>query len=158
MGFAAFCYAANFALYFWKHLFLAIGDCSGFFAFRAAAWTFIGVLTPRMWDTVLHANGSAELVRKRIATKIPRLRSGWRYERRDSLTKAQDRVLRRGVTLCGGVKDDEGRPSHACHFERKREIFFVCGHERNGQASENGKHGTPYASGSRCFIWTLKIP
>ena len=32
--------------------------------------------TPRMWDTVLHANGSAELVRKRIATKIPRLRSG----------------------------------------------------------------------------------
>ena len=32
--------------------------------------------TPRMWDTVLHANGSAELVRKRIATKIPRLHSG----------------------------------------------------------------------------------
>jgi hypothetical protein len=50
------------------------------------------------------------------------------------------------------VKDDEGRPSHACHFERKREIFFVCGHERNGRASENGKHGTPYALGSRRFI------
>ena len=32
--------------------------------------------TLRMWDTVLHANGSAELVRKRIATRIPRLRSG----------------------------------------------------------------------------------
>ena len=31
---------------------------------------------PRIWDTVFHANGSAELVRKRIATKIPRLRSG----------------------------------------------------------------------------------
>ena len=31
---------------------------------------------PRMWDTVFHVNGSAELVRKRIATKIPRLRSG----------------------------------------------------------------------------------
>ena len=27
---------------------------------------------PRMWDTVFHVNGSAELVRKRIATKIPR--------------------------------------------------------------------------------------
>ena len=27
-------------------------------------------------DTVFHADGSAELVRKRIATKIPRLRSG----------------------------------------------------------------------------------
>ena len=38
------------------------------------------------------------------------------------------------------------------HFERKREIFFVCGHERNGRASENGKHGTPYALGSRRFI------
>ena len=32
--------------------------------------------TPRMWDKVFHANGSAELVRQRIATKIPRLRSG----------------------------------------------------------------------------------
>ena len=31
---------------------------------------------PRMWDTVFHVNGSAELVRKRIATKIPRLGSG----------------------------------------------------------------------------------
>ena len=38
------------------------------------------------------------------------------------------------------------------HFERKREIFFVCGHERNGRASENGKHGTPYAPRSRRFI------
>ena len=32
--------------------------------------------TPRMWDTVFHVRGIAELVRKRIATKIPRLRSG----------------------------------------------------------------------------------
>ncbi len=38
------------------------------------------------------------------------------------------------------------------HFERKREIFFVCGHERNRRASENGKHGTPYVLGSRRFI------
>ena len=49
-----------------------------------------------------------------------------------------------------------------CHFERKREIFFVCGQIRNGRASENGKHGTPYATsfapGSRRFIWALKIP
>ena len=50
------------------------------------------------------------------------------------------------------MKDDEGRPSHACHFERKRELFFVCGHERNGRASENGKHGTPYAPRSWRFI------
>ena len=49
-----------------------------------------------------------------------------------------------------------------CHFERKREIFFVCGQIKNGRASENGKHGTPYATscapGSRRFIWALKIP
>ena len=25
----------------------------------------------------------------------------------------------------GGMKDYEGRSSPACHFERKREIFFV---------------------------------
>ena len=31
---------------------------------------------PRMWNTVFYANGSAELVRKKITTKIPRLRSG----------------------------------------------------------------------------------
>ena len=37
--------------------------------------------TPRMWDTVFHADGSAELVRKRIATKCPRLCLGRRYER-----------------------------------------------------------------------------
>ena len=27
----------------------------------------------------------------------------------------------------GGMKDYEGRSSPACHFERKREIFSVCG-------------------------------
>ena len=37
------------------------------------------------------------------------------------------------------------------HFERKREIFFVGAHERNGRASENGKRRTPYASESRRF-------
>ena len=49
-----------------------------------------------------------------------------------------------------------------CHFERKREIFFCLRSIRNGRASENGKHGTPYATsctpGSRRFIWALKIP
>ena len=27
--------------------------------------------------------------------------------------------------IAGGMKDYEGRSSPACHFERKREIFFV---------------------------------
>ena len=42
------------------------------------------------------------------------------------------------------------------HFERKREIFFAHGHERNGRASENGKRRTPYAPGSRRFMRALK--
>ena len=29
--------------------------------------------------------------------------------------------------IAGGMKDYEGRSSPACHFERKREIFSVCG-------------------------------
>ena len=77
-------------------------------------------------------------IKKTAATKIPRLRSGWRYERRDSLTKAQDRVLRRGITLCGGVKDDEGRSFSACHFERKREVFFAGGQEETGEHRKMG--------------------
>ena len=148
MEFATFCYATNFALYFWKRLFSAIGNCSEIFACRAAARTSISALIhsflfrcvsqppplrgtsfhrkegephprtkafpswegsdariplshtiisseseksfsfavkrcmranesgkpvfPRIASMVFHANGSAELVRKRIATKIPR--------------------------------------------------------------------------------------
>ena len=29
--------------------------------------------------------------------------------------------------IAGGMKDYEGRSSPTCHFERKREIFSVCG-------------------------------
>ena len=44
MEFATFCYATNFALYFWKRLFSAIGNCSEIFACRAAARTSISAL------------------------------------------------------------------------------------------------------------------
>ena len=57
-----------------------------------------------------------------------------------------------------GRKRCEYTVSPACHFERKREIFFAHGHERNGRISENGKHGTPYTPGSRRFMRALKIP
>ena len=46
MGFAAFCYAADFAWHFCIRWFSVIGNCSRIFAFRAAAQTSIGVLTP----------------------------------------------------------------------------------------------------------------
>ena len=41
---------------------------------------------PRMWDRVLHADGSTELVRKRIATKIEGCARDDDTEGRDSLT------------------------------------------------------------------------
>ena len=55
--------------------------------------------------------------------------------------------------IAGGMKDYEGRPSHACHFERKREIFFVCGQEETGEHRKMGNtvlhtllaHGVSFA-------------
>ena len=41
-----------------------------------------------------------------------------------------------------------------CHFERKREIFFVCDRSRHGRIADNGKHRTPCDVGSRCFMQT----
>ena len=57
-----------------------------------------------------------------------------------------------GILLCRKLGSDARIPfSPYRHFERKREIFFVGAHERNGRASENGKRRTPYASESRRF-------
>ena len=36
------------------------------------------------------------------------------------------------------MKDDEGRSSSACHFERKREIIFVGGQEETGEHRKPG--------------------
>ena len=37
-------------------------------------------------------------------------------------------VMHSGLAgIAGGMKDYEGRSSPACYFERKREIFSVCG-------------------------------
>ena len=44
--------------------------------------------------------------------------------------------------------------SPCCHFERKREIFFVCDQSRHGRTADNGKHRTPCDVGSRCFMQT----
>ena len=40
------------------------------------------------------------------------------------------------------------------HFERKREIFFVCDRSRHGRTADNGKHRTPCDVGTRCFMQT----
>ena len=43
-------------------------------------------------------------------------------------------------------------------FRAKARNLFRWRSRRNGRASENGKRRTPYAPGSRCFIWALKSP
>ena len=44
-------------------------------------------------------------------------------------------------------------PPH-CHFERKREIFFVCGQAKDVRIAASGKHRAPSESEERCFMQT----
>ena len=44
---------------------------------------------------------------------------------------------------------------HIRHFERKREIFFVCGQAKNVRIAASGKHRAPSESEGRCFIQTV---
>ena len=44
--------------------------------------------------------------------------------------------------------------SPCCHFERKREIFFVRDRSGKVRTADNGKHRTPCDVGSRCFMQT----
>ena len=41
-----------------------------------------------------------------------------------------------------------------CHFERKREIFFVRGQAKNVRIAASGKHRAPSESEGRCFMQT----
>ena len=41
-----------------------------------------------------------------------------------------------------------------CHFERKREIFFVCGQAKDVRIAASGKHRAPSESEGRCFMQT----
>ena len=47
-------------------------------------------------------------------------------KRSSPLVEAWDRAFRRDASLCGSVKADARLSCPVCHFERKREIFFVC--------------------------------
>ena len=40
------------------------------------------------------------------------------------------------------------------HFERKREIFFVCGKTKAVRGTASGKHPAPCAPKKRCFMQT----
>ena len=41
-----------------------------------------------------------------------------------------------------------------CHFERKREIFFVRGQAKDVRIAASGKHRAPRESEGRCFMQT----
>ena len=41
-----------------------------------------------------------------------------------------------------------------CHFERKREIFFVCGQAKNVRIAASWKHRASSESEGRCFMQT----
>ena len=41
-----------------------------------------------------------------------------------------------------------------CHFERKREIFFVCGQAKDVRIAASGKHRASRESEGRCFMQT----
>ena len=76
MGFVAFCYAANKeAIREYRFPRTVISSASEkSFSFAVKQCMRVNKNgkpdIPSMWDTVFHVNGSAELVRKRIATKI----------------------------------------------------------------------------------------
>ena len=64
----------------------------------------------------------------------------WRWIRKNEDSgQRETRYSRRvGITVFHG---EEASPPH-CHFERKREIFFVCG--RSGKREDSGSRETPY--------------
>ena len=58
-------------------------------------------------------------------------------------------------TLGRGKAYDTRMPfSPYCHFERKREIFFVCGQAKDVRIAASGKHRAPSESEGRCFMQT----
>ena len=62
----------------------------------------------------------------------------WVRKNEDSGQRETRYSRRVGITVFHG---EEASPPH-CHFERKREIFFVCG--RSGKREDSGSRETPY--------------
>ena len=61
----------------------------------------------------------------------------------------------RGPSSPMGKAYDTRMPfSQYCHFERKREIFFVCGQAKDVRIAASGKHRASSESEGRCFMQT----
>ena len=57
-----------------------------------------------------------------------------------------------GAPPSGGRREYAAFPHR--HFERKREIFFVCGQAKEARMTDHGKHRTLCGVESRCFMQT----
>ncbi len=66
--------------------------------------------------------------------------------------------LREPASAPFGAPPSGGRREYAAfshrHFERKREIFFVCGQAKEARMTDHGKHRTLCGVESRCFMQT----
>ena len=107
MEFATFCYATNFALYFWKRLFSVIRNCSEIFACRVAARTSISAL--------IHS------FLFRCVSQPPPLR-GTSFHRKEGEPHPRAKTFPAWEGSDARVSFPQYR-----HFERKRETFFVGG-------------------------------
>ena len=126
-----------------------------------------------MWDTVFHADGSAELVRKRIATKCPRLCLGRRYERMPLPHCFLFRCVSQPPPLRGtSFHRKEGEPCPCTkaflHGEGSNariplsrtvissasEKSFSFAVKRCMRVNKNGKPDAPSIGGIRCFMQT----
>ena len=105
-----------------------------------------------LWDTVFHADGSAELVRKRreqrslgcardddtrkCALPIPFL---FRCVSQPPPLRGTSFHRKEGEPHAWGRKQCKNTALPYRHFERKREIFFVCCKTMHMRRTKNGK-------------------
>ena len=69
-------------------------------------------------------------------------------------TRAPYPPLRGPPSPMGKAYDTRMPLSPYCHFERKREIFFVRGQAKDVRIAASGKHRAPSESEGRCFMQT----
>ena len=80
-----------------------------------------------------------------------------KWERSSQVRRLREHPIHRwrGPPSPMGKAYDTRMPlSPYCHFERKREIFFVRGQAKDVRIAASGKHRAPSESEGRCFMQT----
>ena len=85
----------------------------------------------------------------------------WRYEREGENASQVDDIREHPIHRCAVPLPQWGRLRYEstaippyCHFERKREIFFVRGQAKDVRIAASGKHRASSESEGRCFMQT----